>query len=63
MKEKKEIKKFKIKYNGDYKVVVMSPYYVGKVSPGEIIEVDEITYNERKKHRLWSPVKAKKESK
>lgn len=63
MKEKKEIKKFKMKYNGDYKIVVMSPYYVGKVLPGEIIEVDETTYNERKKHKLWAPVKDKKESK
>lgn len=64
MSEKKqEIKKFKMKYKGDYAVVLMSPYYVGKVLPGDTIEVDELTFNERKKHKLWEPVKLKKESK
>jgi hypothetical protein len=64
MSEKKqEVKKFKMKYKGDYAVVLMSPCYVGKVLPGEIIEVDESTFNERKNNKSWEPVKSKKESK
>lgn len=64
MSEKKqESKKFKIKYKGTFPIAFFSPYYAGKIFPNDVIEVDELTFNERKKHKLWEPVKLKKESK